>query len=656
MQERRLAGQQVRERLDRVAAVTARDLDEELRRWQAAVDELVDTNDLAAFDASAVPTQAHWPERLRQAVESPAGAVLIVRVGQALNALPNGQLLYEPAASASSGREFTRLTGLDDARAAEVRDHDYARALRLYERMMATAEPADRAVALHGLARTARKAGAHERALRYYEDLAAAGDTRVGELPAELIARHEICALLAELGDAEALRASAGELYAGLVAGRWQLEKVRYLFYSRQAWQWLSAGTSETSTQGAIPASEIADLRALEQRKLALSATTASFVETPRRAVVTEDHLGLAFWNVDPFVALILPAETVKTLIWDPVMATVDEPGIALNLLGSDRTVLLGDGSPEDPSVRVTRELTAADASVRLQVWPADPAALQADLTRRQALYLAMLTLVLTLLAFGSYLTVRMTRQEVEMARLKARFVSAVSHEFRSPLTGIRQLAEMLLRDRVPNEERKQSYYRMIARESSRLTRLVENVLDFSRIEEQRREYADESVDTNDWLAEVVGAFEQEIEDQGVTVTTDIAARLPAIRGDREALTCAIHNLLDNAVKYSPGAETVWLDAAATDGGLSLRVRDDGIGISEQDRRRVFAKFFRSADKAADEVKGVGLGLSLVQHIVAAHGGTIGVESAPGDGSTFTVELPAVTPSAKAMAHTPEGG
>jgi len=337
-------------------------------------------------------------------------------------------------------------------------------------------------------------------------------------------------------------------------------------------------------------------------------------------------------------------------------MATVDEPGIALNLLGSDRTVLLGGGSLADVSVRVTRELTAADASVRLQVWPADPAALQADLTRRQALYLAMLTLVLTLLAFGSYLTVRMTRQEVEMARLKARFVSAVSHEFRSPLTGIRQLAEMLLRDRVPNEERKQSYYRMIARESSRLTRLVENVLDFSRIEEQRREYADEPVETNDWLAEVVDEFQQEIEDQGVTVTADIAARLPAIRGDREALTCAIHNLLDNAVKYSPGAETVWLDAAATNGGVSLRVRDDGIGISEQDRRRVFAKFFRSADKAADEVKGVGLGLSLVQHIVAAHGGTIGVESAPGEGSTFTIELPAAATPEMAVAETPEGG
>lgn len=651
LQERRLAAQQVRDRLDGFAAVAARDLDEELRRWQSAIYELSNAAG-GRVDTESMPASAEWPTRVRQAVGSPAGAVLITAAGGRVDTFPPGQLLYPPLAAPRRDSP-ARSTTLESAHAAEMRDEDYARAADLYERLLTAPTADERAAALHGIARVARKTGALREALRHYEALAAAGDVRLASLPVQLIAGFEICGLLAELGEVEALNACAHDLYTGLVAGHWPLEKVRYTFYSDQVRQWL-ATEAPPPTQAPSSLAELDDLRKLESSKLALSALAADFVRAPGAMLVVEGHAGFAFWNEDPFVALVLSAATFDDLVWRPLSERIDDPAIALNLQAADGTVVLGTKMPAETMLWTARELTASDVPMRLQVWPSDLDALQADMTRRQSLYLAMLVLVLTLLAFGSYLTVRTARREVEMARLKARFVSAVSHEFRSPLTGIRQLAEMLARGRVPTEERKLSYYRMIAGESSRLTRLVENVLDFSRIEEQRREYADEIVATSRWLADVVDEFRREIADHRVTVAADIPERLPPVRGDREALTCAVHNLLDNAVKYSAGAGTVWLAAAAANGHVSVRVRDEGIGISPKDRHRIFEKFFRSTDHGADEVKGVGLGLSLVQHIVTAHGGTVGVESQPGEGSTFTIDLPAAV-SARRVADPAPG-
>jgi len=247
---------------------------------------------------------------------------------------------------------------------------------------------------------------------------------------------------------------------------------------------------------------------------------------------------------------------------------------------------------------------------------------------------------VMALLAFGSYITVRTVRQEVEVARLKSRFVSTVSHEFRSPLTGIRQLAEMLSRGRVVDEEKRQAYYQMIVRESSRLSRLVENVLDCARIEESREEYRLEPLEAGALLRRAVHEFQEKTADTDVSVIAEIPEELPFVRGDREALSCAVHNLLDNAVKYSPDSDTVWLEARSTDGKLAVQVRDRGVGIREVDQEHVFEKFFRGTGEESAQVKGVGLGLSLVQHIVAAHGGSIALASELGVGSVFTIELP----------------
>jgi signal transduction histidine kinase len=229
---------------------------------------------------------------------------------------------------------------------------------------------------------------------------------------------------------------------------------------------------------------------------------------------------------------------------------------------------------------------------------------------------------------------------------MRADFVSTVSHEFRSPLTGIRQLGEMLLDGRVRSEEKQRGYYRLIVQESRRLGRLVENILDFSRMEEGRKEYRFAPLNTSIWLRRLVEDFQSELVQNGISIVSHIPDELPPLSGDAEALGCAVHNLLDNAVKYSPASKTVWLDVKTEDGRIAIAVRDQGAGISEQDQRHIFEKFYRVDGEISRKVKGAGLGLSLVKHTVTAHGGDVECASRLGEGSTFTIRLPVAPPAA----------
>jgi signal transduction histidine kinase len=198
----------------------------------------------------------------------------------------------------------------------------------------------------------------------------------------------------------------------------------------------------------------------------------------------------------------------------------------------------------------------------------------------------------------------------------------------------------MLLDGRANESERQHRYFKMIVQESDRLTRLVENILDFSRMEEGRKEYRFEPLETSRWLRKLVTDFEAEISADGVAVETDIPDELPKISADREALGSAVHNLLDNAVKYSPEMKMVWLEAGAAGDEIRITVRDKGIGISELDQKHIFDRFYRAEGEISKRIKGAGLGLSLVQHIVKAHGGEVECESKVGEGSTFSIRLP----------------
>jgi signal transduction histidine kinase len=215
-----------------------------------------------------------------------------------------------------------------------------------------------------------------------------------------------------------------------------------------------------------------------------------------------------------------------------------------------------------------------------------------------------------------------------------------VSHELKTPLALIRLFAETLELGRVQSEEKARQYYRLINKESQRLTQLINNILDFSRIEAGRKEYRFAPTDVGRVVVDVVDAYRFQIEQNGFELDVGVAENLPEVDADKEALGQALLNLVNNAIKYSRDGKYLRLDVSQRGEEVRIAVTDRGIGIAKAEHRKIFDKFYRAEDSLVHETKGSGLGLPLVRHIMEAHGGSVEVESAPGRGSTFTLVLP----------------
>lgn len=240
----------------------------------------------------------------------------------------------------------------------------------------------------------------------------------------------------------------------------------------------------------------------------------------------------------------------------------------------------------------------------------------------------------------GIALTKHIVGKEIAVAKLKSDFVSNVSHELRTPLALIRLYAETLELGRISTKEKKHQYYRIIRKESERLTALINNILDFSRIEAGRKEYEFRDTDIADLVRNTLDSYRYQIEQQGFELEESIDTELPAVRIDREAIARALVNLVNNALKYSRDEKYIGVKLYRDNGSVKLEVADHGIGIARRDQTKIFEKFYRAGDPLVHNTKGSGLGLSLVRHITEAHGGAIEVESSPGAGSKFIMSLP----------------
>ena len=248
--------------------------------------------------------------------------------------------------------------------------------------------------------------------------------------------------------------------------------------------------------------------------------------------------------------------------------------------------------------------------------------------------------LALVLLA-GIGLTMRMALREMKLSAMKNEFVSNVSHELRTPLSSIRVFGEFMRRGRVEDPDKVREYGSYIETESRRLTQLINNILDFSRIESGHIAYNFEASDLEELLTGTLATLSVRLRDKGFEVSYDGPEDpLPEIRLDANAIDRAVANLLDNAVKYSNEDRRIGVELSRNGDGVAIAVSDHGIGIPRDELERIFERFHRVGTGLVHDVKGSGLGLTLVRHIAEAHGGRVTVESEPGRGSTFTIHLP----------------
>lgn len=258
-------------------------------------------------------------------------------------------------------------------------------------------------------------------------------------------------------------------------------------------------------------------------------------------------------------------------------------------------------------------------------------------------LYWLILVLVIGFTVFGGYLLWRDVGRELAIAEMRSQFAASVSHELKTPLTSIRMFAEALTMGVKKRPEAQKEYLQTIISESERLSRLLNNVLDFSKIEQGTRTYSFEPTSLEKIIHSAEKAMAFPLNQKGFRLQVEVEKGIPQIQADRDALEQAVLNLLHNAVKYSGERREIQLKLRRDGNTACIDVIDHGIGIVEEDRDRIFGKFFRVPGVENQKVRGTGLGLTIVSHIARSHGGRVEVKSQPGEGSTFSLVLPLET-------------
>ncbi len=558
-------------------------------------------------------------------------ALLLVGSPNSIRVWPDNALLYYPFMPA--GHEAS--PGIyAAAETAEFLDLNHERAISLLRALAQSEDAAVQAGAQLRLARNLRKADRREAALGIYDEMikASAPEVSISGVPADLVARRARCALLEELGLREKLKEEAGRLNEGLENGRWRLDRESYLYYSGQAARWIQ------------PRQDLCRL-ALAEALTWLWKSRQSTRE-PGRDGAGRTSLFLngtciaVLWREsgEQLAALVTGPTYQKTQWFDPLFRRPDLGNVRVSLLNSDNTLAYGSQPPSDP--KATRAASATGLPWDVVLANSNLEAELSQFAQRRQLMTAGLVILALLVITASYLIARAVRKELAAAQLQSDFVSAVSHEFRTPLTSMRQFTEMLVEDDNLPAEKRRSFYRVQERATRRLSRLVESLLDFGRMEAGARPYRLEPLDAGPLAQSVVDEFRAEANPDGFVIECVVPEAPTMVKGDREALAQALWNLLDNAVKYSGDSRTV---RVAVEGGdkIAIRVIDQGFGIPPSEKEQILRKFARGSSATEHGIKGTGIGLAMVEHIVDAHDGKVLVESEPGKGSTFTIQLPA---------------
>jgi signal transduction histidine kinase len=540
---------------------------------------------------------------------------------------PSDRLPYYPPETGSPGaltEPFLR------GEALEFGQRDSEAALRVFRQLAQSPDAAIRAGALLRLARTLRASGRQEEALAAYEQLGRTGAVPVGTGPAELVARRARSEVLFDLGRRDEAEAEAAALLADLRGGRFKVDRSTFEFHEQDL-------AGRLGNPGANPQNAIALAAAVTlvwERYIDLK--PGGGVAQGRESAWIDGRPVLLMWDgtKDTMRALVAGPGYLES-VQRRLPTSLD---VALTLADIEGHLALGTppGRPVPVAVR-----PAADTGLpwTVKVAAVDPVSESARASARRLALVAGLAMLLLLVAGGGTLVWRATARELAVARLQSDFVSAVSHEFRTPLTSLRHLTELLEDGVVASEEARGQYYSLLSQETRRLQRLVEALLNFARMEAGRYRFRFERAAPGRLVADVVKEFRAESLAAGFVIEEDVATGL-ACRADRDSLSLAIWNLLENAVKYSGGCRTIQVAVRRQGDRAAISVRDGGLGVAPHERKAIFEKFVRGDSARASEAKGTGIGLALVQRTVHGHGGTVEVESEPGKGSTFTILLP----------------
>jgi signal transduction histidine kinase/tetratricopeptide (TPR) repeat protein len=585
--------------------------------------------------------------------------------------------LFQPtpsdiSSSSGSPPEGNLQAGLERAEAHEFKERNYKSAVSLYRGLFDQSPDTNfKAQMMANISRCLVKAGDNEGAIQNYlricedypQSLSSTG------LPLALISQLQMASCYRNLGEHQSSLQTSLDLYKDILHMRWRLREAQFKTYAALVEDVISDILSENQLNLSLKdyREEFKQFKNLHQERLeqwmvikdirqniipelrgrqALS-TYRSIPHQYHKTINERTFLLSAVQIPDSsktrpvglLGAKVREQYLIEHVIPDAIENTQFRNASNVVISHLSGKILLGQRNASEDPTTATEFFEDNFPPWRIEVFRSGAEALGAMDIKRSFYFWTILTLVIVLIS-GAVLISRTIAHEMAVLKLKSDFVSSVSHEFKSPLTSIKALAERLRDGKVKDSDRMKQYFSVITQDVDRLTQLVRNILDFSKIEEGKKEYEFMETDMAQLVTQQIESLKRSEYAKGLEIKTRISEDIPHLDVDKEAFSQALNNLLDNAVKFSSDRKEIEVSLKKDDTNVFIEVRDWGIGIPPHELGRIFDKFYQGRNTNRQSVKGTGLGLTLVKHTVEAHGGRIAVESRVGEGSTFSIRLP----------------
>jgi signal transduction histidine kinase len=567
-----------------------------------------------------------------------------------------------PPTNKAATEEPSLQNKIESATRLEIQGNQAA-ALAAYRLLLPEAQSLRSKVVLNTyIARSAAATGNHDVGRRAYEAIVRADSTFLVShpIPYAAFAWLEIADNLLKQGNVSKALEESLQFYQRLLDFYYRFSSEQYSYLSHRLHAQVDTCAKALNANNGIRAT----MRRLEEEERLLTTTLSqaeaigAWLHAQRRVLSAQDYVGTVSHHSLPIgdrslsLSLILVDKPSGPRDWAVLVLRPEEVQREF-ILPALQSGDLADGF--NISIRPDSSLGASPAQLASspmhKTAPLLPAAVVSVSGRRTSairvfgVQISLLSLgfgifVVGIVLLGIFIIYRDIRREEELSKMKSDFISNVSHELKTPIAAIRMLADNLRQSRVEEEPRKMEYYQLISKESARLSHLIDNILDFSRVEGQRKRFQFEPCDVSAVVNETVRQFRSLMDDQSQKIETTHHENLPEVIADPDAIALALFNLLDNAAKYSAKGSRIDVGVSSDGGFVCIDVSDHGVGIPREEQAKIFEKFYRVQRTDGRKIPGSGIGLTLVREIAEAHKGQVELVSEPGAGSTFRIKLP----------------
>jgi signal transduction histidine kinase len=584
----------------------------------------------------------------------PSLLVLFVKDTTGSKKLITHQLLYLPAELITVHPEqVSPTTNLKEGLRLEFIEHKFSEALRFYQdKTLKTTNPIEKIQALVASARLYNKMDQPDRAKALYDEIRKdyPGSLLNGQIPLGLTAGLEILKINQALGEKDEIKNNSRQYMELLIHPPCEYDENQFdLFY--QSFKEIIPIT-DTVTDSLFRELDIQRartdylMRILTGRDLALTSGNDYFIDSKNGITskpINSAELSAVYlsWNKHNGVqtGMMIDFPVYLKSISEKLIKKLDT-GSSINIKVEDDNgkLIFSEVLKEEPGY-LSFPFPENLPKWKLLLTENKPGFIATLLKAGSGIYLFIFILIALLMVLGFVFIMYTLNVELRLNKLKSEFISNVSHELKSPLTSIRMMTEMLHHNRVQTEERKSAYYSAMLEESEHLSHLIDNILDFSKIDDDRKKYDFIDLDPDELLVKFLESTRERLPEPGFDIRYS-PDRVPVIKADKNAILQVFYNLVDNAIKFSGTSRQIDISLSSRDDELLFCVKDYGIGIPDKDQEKIFDRFYRGDEPQRLGIKGSGIGLTIIQKIIEAHKGHLTLKSKLGEGSMFCVHLP----------------